>query len=228
MAGTLRRQSDDEGFTLVEVLVAILLLGIIGGFVLTSVVQALQVTSETSERTDALTDVQRGLERVSRQIRTADPLEIDPDGDCAGMSTSDCVDLVLTRRLDATTFIDGARREYAYYLVDTGDGVELRQDLDEYDADTGALIRSSNGEFIADIANLKTGTPLFQFKAVDSVSGALKDVDCTTPVLLDVDDCRSLYATSSVVKITLEKLLRDDEVVSASTAATIRNTRYEP
>lgn len=218
---------NQAGFTLVELLVAMLLLGVVGGVVLRSVVQSMRLTSETTERTNALTDIQRGLERVSRQIRTADPLRIDPDGACDGLTGEVCQDTILSRRLDVDAYFDSTIHEYAYYLVDSGDSVELRQDVVRRDIDTGTVTSTSTGEFIADIANLEvgTGTPLFQFRWIDPVTGVLETIDCDG---LSVDECRTRHTTASVVEITLQKLLRTGDVVSASTAVAIRNTRYEP
>lgn len=220
---------DDRGFTLVELMVAILILGIVGGVVVTSVVKALQVTTQANQRTTALTDIERGIERVSRQIRVADPLLIDPDGACDSLASGPvCEDTVLQRRLDADTYADGKLTTFSYYLVDTADGVELRQDITTTNLDTGTVVENATGEFIADIANLETGTPLFRFLAPDAVTGELIELDCSTLADTSVDACRNAYATASVIEMTLSKTLPDSEPLTVSTRVNIRNTRYEP
>lgn len=220
------RSEREQGFTLVELLVAMTLILIVGGVVVTSVVRALQVTTQANERTTALTDIERGLERVTRQIRVADPLEIDPDGECndTGFSGEDCEEQVLQRRLDADTYSDGELKTYSYYLADTVDGQELRQDITFRDIETGLVTAETTGDFIADIAN-DFDTPLFQFLAADPVTGELTELSCES---LTVEECRNRYATASAVRMTLSKVLTDSTPLSASTVVNIRNTRYEP
>ena len=65
----------DAGFTLVELLVVIVLLGVVGSVVTTSVVRSLRVSAQATTRVDALTEVQRAHERMTRMIRAADPLD---------------------------------------------------------------------------------------------------------------------------------------------------------
>lgn len=220
------RTADDRGFTLVELLVVVLILGMIGSIVLVSVVQAMDRTSSATNRTNALTDIERGLERITRQIRVADPLVIDPDGACNTLATATCVDEVLTRRMDAVTFSGGEQVNYSYYLVEGADDVELRQDIERVDIATGTTVETSNGEFIAEIGNLEptVGQPLFRFLAEDPVTGELDEIDCTG---LTVDACRTRYATASVVEITLMKVLQEGDPLRVGTSVNIRNTRYE-
>jgi prepilin-type N-terminal cleavage/methylation domain-containing protein len=66
--------ADDRGFSLVELLVAIVLTGIVGTVMLTGVVRSLDVTTEATTRIDALTALQQAVERTSRNIRAADPI----------------------------------------------------------------------------------------------------------------------------------------------------------
>ncbi len=65
----------DDGFTLVELLVGISILSLMSVFVMTGVVRSFAVTTQTSERVEALTSLQIAQERMSRVIRGADPVE---------------------------------------------------------------------------------------------------------------------------------------------------------
>ena len=227
MLSRLRKAETEAGFTMVELAVAVAILGIIGAIMLTSVVRALQITTAATDRTNALTDIERGLERVTRQIRTADPLLIDPDGTCdsGNLSGADCESLVLQRRLDADSYSDGGLTTFSYYLVDTGTTIALRQDITFIDLSTGVSTPTSTGSFIADIANLTTGVPLFRFLSEDPVTGALVPISCTA---VDRDVCRGAYATASVVEMTMSKVLTDGDPLTISTSVSIRNTRYQP
>ena len=179
-----------------------------------------------TDRTNALTDIERGLERITRQIRVADPLVIDPDGACDSLTVARCVDEVLTRRMDAITFSGTEQVNYSYYLVDTGDDVELRQDVTRVDIATGTALGTSTGEFIAEIANLDpaVGQPLFTFFRIDPVTQGLVELDCTG---VSVDTCKTYYGTASMIEITLMKVLDEGDPLRVGTTVNIRNTRYQ-
>ena len=67
------RLDREEGFTLVELLVVILLLSIIGGYVTMSVVSGMRTGREGQDRVHAIAELQRGAEEVARELRVADP-----------------------------------------------------------------------------------------------------------------------------------------------------------
>lgn len=92
----------DDGFTLVELLVGITITALLGAVVLTSVVRSLQVSAATTQRVDALTTLQQAQERMSRTIRSADPLSAAtattlrlthyvPIASCAPVGGPDCL-----------------------------------------------------------------------------------------------------------------------------------------
>lgn len=62
---------DEQGFTLVELLVVMLLMGIIGAFTLTGLVQGLETSNTADRRVQALTDLQQSGQRVARELRMA-------------------------------------------------------------------------------------------------------------------------------------------------------------
>lgn len=66
--------SDDRGFSLIEVLVAATLSTLLGAIMLTGVVRSLGVTAEATTRVETLSDLQRVAERITRNVRVADPL----------------------------------------------------------------------------------------------------------------------------------------------------------
>ncbi len=93
---------DDQGFTLIELLVAMVISGIVGSVMLTGVVRSLDVTSRATTRVDALTGLQQSVERMSRNIRAADPVT-------AATGTS----------LSFTVYDDVTRRTFTYTHVGT-------------------------------------------------------------------------------------------------------------
>lgn len=72
--GDVRRLTDDQGLTLVELLVVMLILGVVGTVTTAGVVSGLRTTSEVQNRADAQAVVRTGVERLSRDLRMADPL----------------------------------------------------------------------------------------------------------------------------------------------------------
>lgn len=76
----------EDGLTLVELLVVMLLIGIIGSVVSTTLIFAMKTTRYHQNRTYAAEEVQAQLERVARSIRVGDPIR-------AASATSITVDL---------------------------------------------------------------------------------------------------------------------------------------
>lgn len=209
-----RADADQGGFTLIELLVVTVMLGIVGGFVTTAIIQAMRTTAQTEARTYAITDLQRGLQRVGRELRVGE-LQLDPGG-----SFADGAGARVTRA--------GERIDYRYYLEvdDDTDSVSLLEDVQRTDLTTGAT-SAQNGLFIADIANLQTGTPLFTYYRNHPVTDELIEVTCIEDdgTAVSTSECRQRHATATQIELTLEKLLPDQPPLRVSTTVNIRNTR---
>lgn len=71
---------DESGFTLVELLVVIVLLGAVGSVVTAGLVSAMRHTQESQQRIEAMAELQRSAERITRELRAACPvMAIDPE-----------------------------------------------------------------------------------------------------------------------------------------------------
>jgi prepilin-type N-terminal cleavage/methylation domain-containing protein len=65
---------DERGVTMVELLVVILLLGVIGSVAMSTISTSLRVQHEQVSHLAALNDLKTAFERMTRDIRAADPL----------------------------------------------------------------------------------------------------------------------------------------------------------
>jgi prepilin-type N-terminal cleavage/methylation domain-containing protein len=71
---TRRAPADDAGYSLVELLVVVILLGVIGGIVSTAAISGMRSTRQTQNRAYSTEAIQAQLERMARDIRVADPI----------------------------------------------------------------------------------------------------------------------------------------------------------
>lgn len=108
----MRRPEAESGFTLVELLVVMLLLGVVGGVTIAGLVTGMQQSQRAQDRVSAMAELQRTAENVARELRAACPLVVAED---------DRAELVVTR--------NGALVEHRYYV--NADGDELRHEIDE-------------------------------------------------------------------------------------------------
>lgn len=70
------RLAQEQGVSLVELLVVIVLMSVIGGAATTSLVRSMKVSAATQTRFDALADLQKSVDRMTRELRAAAPLVV--------------------------------------------------------------------------------------------------------------------------------------------------------
>jgi prepilin-type N-terminal cleavage/methylation domain-containing protein len=68
------RRHGEEGFTLIELLVVLMLLGVVGSIVTAGLVSSMRSTSSTQNRIEAMSELQRSAERITRELRAACPV----------------------------------------------------------------------------------------------------------------------------------------------------------
>jgi prepilin-type N-terminal cleavage/methylation domain-containing protein len=203
-----RLRNDQSGVTLIELLVVVIILGVVGGVAMSGIVTGLQATRRGEARVAALNDLQKGIERVGRELRSAEELRFE-----AGSDPSAVVIAQIVR--------GGERHRFRYYLSELPDGsAELREDV-RRETLAGALVSTSDGLFIADIANHETGQPLFTYYTTNPVTGQLLEINCDP----SASACLQEHATATQVRLTLERLLPEQDPIRVETVLNIRSAR---
>lgn len=153
MSGCWKRVRASDGATLVEVLIVLVLLAIVGAVVGSGVMTGLRADAQARDRISAFEDMQFTLERMSREIRAADPLLLADDDE-----------------IHVRVFRGGECLEFEYEL----DGADLMitqrrstDGCDTFESDSTQLL----------ISDLDAG-PMFEYR--NSVGDPASDLDETT------------------------------------------------
>jgi prepilin-type N-terminal cleavage/methylation domain-containing protein len=133
------RSPSQAGFTLVELLVVMVLLGIVGGIATTAIVTSLQSASNTNARVLALDELQTAMQRISRDLRAAEVFTINDSTD-------------FEREITATIFRDGSPSNVSY-VVEERDGVDV-------------LVRQDTGQTLITLVDNDT-VPVFTYLGAD-------------------------------------------------------------
>lgn len=106
-----RIREDEQGVSLVELLVVVAITVVVGLVVTSGMSSAVRATTQTQRRIDALTDLQRAVARVGREVRAARPL-------CSASNATRIVAVV-----DRGT----ERHRYTYEIVTASGATTLRE-----------------------------------------------------------------------------------------------------
>lgn len=196
MGAIRRRLADEQGFTLVELLVVSLIIGVVGAVTATGIISGMRTTADAQDRAEAQAATRVAAERASRELRMADPLRY---------ATSTEAHLDVAR--------DGGVVHFRY-VVEGDDLVERRWNLgwDQYQADTQNPGDPPDSErtLIADLTDLD----VFAFRDVD---GALLTDN-------DVDDGYERARRAGSAELVIERFVgADHSPVHIDMHVTIRN-----
>lgn len=197
-----RRRLDQEGFTLVELLVVMMLMGVVGAVTLTSFVTSARSAQLATERLDAINDLTPAMQRMTRDLRAASPLVIDTGG-------------AYTTRV-GTEFVRGGVTYRTDYYVD-GVGADAKVLADRYTvASNGDLTTIGTSHLIADVGN-EAAQPVFTYYDNDA-----QQITCTgaTP------ECRDEHVTAARLDVLLIRGVGDQTEIEYRTSINVRNARY--
>ncbi len=74
------RVRDEAGITIVELLVVIVLMSIIGSIATATLVRGMQESARTQSRFEALGELQKSVDRMTRELRAGAPLQVGGPG----------------------------------------------------------------------------------------------------------------------------------------------------
>ena len=143
------RRRDQAGFTLVEMLVVLMLVGVVGSVVMSVTVQAMRTASRQEDQTRTLTAAKVGLERMTRELRGANSL----------ITTG-------AREVAFVTRTGGVRRQTRIFARTTATGTELVQEDQLSDPTTGVPTSTSTRVVLGGLA-VGRSEALFTYYAGD-------------------------------------------------------------
>jgi prepilin-type N-terminal cleavage/methylation domain-containing protein len=203
-------RTAEEGFTLVELLVVMVLLGVVGGVVTTAIISSMNSASASTARIMATHELEVALQRVSRDIRAADPVFISDErryGEHIG-----------------ARFLRNRHMVVVSFELRDGEQQELIQETTTYDLDeivdgeTPDLVETSR----ALVTTVDNGDePVFRY-----YDRAGEELTCD-PVVEGGSFCDGVYASAKRVGIHLVRDVPGQSPVRAHTVVSVRNTRYQ-
>ncbi len=148
-----RLDRDEHGITLVELLVVLVIFGIVGGMVFSGIVSSLRTTTRAQDRIDAMTELEKSVERIGRELRAACQVNTFEPDDVS-------VDVVR----------EGNIYRYRYVLGSVLGGGQVPDALYEVrsvrDPSTGSFGSTSTRLFLNDVDN----TTLFVYSSPDGTA----------------------------------------------------------
>jgi prepilin-type N-terminal cleavage/methylation domain-containing protein len=211
-----RRIRPQAGFTLVELLVVLVLLGVVGGIVTSAIVTGMTNARTTTARTVALHDLEIALQRVGRELRAADPLYVTSGDGYA-------------RQVGAEVTRDRAVHIVTFTVVTEGGRQLLVQDTQS--ATFEAIANAPPGTAIEDLLSPQVRRQLVVDVDDDQVftyydrNGNRIDCDPQDEEKTK-EECDLAYSDAYQLGIRLVRQVGDQRPLQAETRINVRNMRY--
>lgn len=161
-------RNQEDGFTLVELLIVVVILGVVGAVTVTGIVQGMRTTDRIQTRADALVELERASQRIERELRRGMwSISLTPSGDppngCVVPALNDAGDASSLKPDDLSLVVFHTGDRYRYHL--TLDGGTVRLDQDRWDG-TG-WVDVADRVVIDDLTNEAHGIPLLTYVGAD-------------------------------------------------------------
>jgi prepilin-type N-terminal cleavage/methylation domain-containing protein len=210
----LRRTGPDGGVSLVEMLVVLVVLSVVGAITTTGMIKATQSARQTQARAEALADVEKGLQRMSREVRAAHPITVGAVRHTPiARAAANEIELRILRKNPA-----GVDRSYAFtYRYTTGQVLETRREAAPgADPAVGTITYGPDGRFLTRVVNT---APVFLYY---DANGALLPLTatCGAVACLAEDSLRRV----AKVRISISRSVPEKSLpLTVSTLVSLRN-----
>lgn len=124
-----RRDGDDGGYTLVEILVAMVIAAILGGILMSMLLAAQRSTKATTTQDDLNGEARAALNRISRDLRQAVPTYLDSPATPA-VDPVETPPIISVQNPDGAGHVDGAVTSITFQADFNGDGCVAGQASD--------------------------------------------------------------------------------------------------
>jgi type II secretory pathway pseudopilin PulG len=201
----LRPGRNDAGYSLVELLVVMIMMGLISIVTVTGIVQTGKTQKFVVDRSDSTAQLQKTIERMARDIRVADPVEVGT----AGAST-----------LQLRKFRAGSCSRIGYYIS----GTSLMQSTQRGLTPTPAPLGSP---MVSDACNSNQSTTLPPTTGTVTVKTLATGLDTSTTLFtyygIDGSTLGSTPTTTSIARILIKIKLSASPKQAVQTTVTLRN-----
>lgn len=201
--------TDEAGFTLVELLVVIVLLGVVSSITLSGTVSVFRAVTHAESRIEATTQLHTTVANMSKQIRSA---AIPPTG-------ATTLRVAGPSELDFDLYRDGRRHRYTYRQTAAGQLTERRRTWDDPAALPTATPQADvTRTLLRNLANT-SARPLFSY--VNSDGTCVAGCPMNTPdAVVAADEIGGVFE----VRIRLTRDIgRDRDPIEVETSMVLRN-----
>jgi prepilin-type N-terminal cleavage/methylation domain-containing protein len=174
-------RNDERGFSMVELLVTMTVMGVIAAAILSFMINTTALTTRASADVTTEQDAQLALRRMTQDLRGATAI-----APCSGVSYGSCVTFSQARPYSSTASC--AASDFRYELV----GTTVQENRTNYSATCVATVQMTNGPVLSNVSN--GSTPLFTYydgagNVIDTASspcGVTPTTSCTVPAATSV------------------------------------------
>lgn len=204
---------SQDGVTLVELLVVMVIMGVIGIMVVNSFVSSSQAVTAGMTRADALEDIRPAVQRITRELRVADPLVVP-----SAANHRNEVGATVYRDTDGDDVPERFRHLFTV-ADDDGNGEWELTETVHLIADDGTETLVRENELVILVDNGGAVDPVFTYFDEDG-----NEIDCTP---LTSAECITALADTHRIGFHVTRVVPGQNApVAVDTAVQVRNVRF--